>query len=83
MAKQSDHLVHRFLEDLREVLRRFFKDLEDAFTGLRNRFNPTDPRFDPDPTMLLTAMLIFAAIMLATFLAGRVILQAWPMLGAP
>jgi hypothetical protein len=86
MAKQSDHLVHRFPESLREILRRFFKDLEDSLTELRNRFDPNDPRFNPDPRdggTLVTAMLIFAAIMLATVLAGRLILQAWPMLGAP
>jgi hypothetical protein len=65
MARHSDDMVHPLLEDVREALLRFIKELERS----------VDKRFDPDGPLLTVILLIFA-IALATILVREGV-QAW------
>ena len=65
MARHSDDMVHPLLEDVREALLRFIKELERS----------VDKRFDPDGPLLTVTILIFA-IALATILVREGV-QAW------
>jgi hypothetical protein len=66
MARHSDDMVHPLLEDVREALLRFIKELERS----------VDKRFDPDGPPLLTVILLIFAIVLATILVREGV-QAW------
>jgi hypothetical protein len=66
MARHSDDMVHPLLEDVREALLRFIKELERS----------VDKRFDPDGPPLLTVILLIFAIVLATILVREGV-QSW------
>jgi hypothetical protein len=74
MAKHSHNVIQRLPDELHEalrVLRRFLEDLDGAFTGQGNRFDPNASRLD--------LLLIFVAIILV----GGLFLQVWAMMGRP
>jgi len=59
-------MVHPLLEDVREELLRFFRELERS----------VDKRFDPDGPPLLTLIIVIFAILFATILVREGV-QAW------
>jgi hypothetical protein len=66
MARHSDDMVHPLLEDVREELLRFFRELQRS----------VDKRFDPDVPPLLTLIIVIFAILFATILVREGV-QAW------
>jgi hypothetical protein len=66
MARHSHDMVYPLLEDVREELLRFFRELERS----------VDKRFDPDGPPLLTLIIVIFAILFATILVREGV-QAW------